>query len=77
MAKEAAPNTIYLKDYEPPAWRTEETHLEVDIRDGVTQVSSRLLVRRDPEAEGGAEAAPHREPAAGVREEAPLAGKRR
>ncbi len=56
MAKEAAPNTIYLKDYEPPAWRTEETHLEVDIRDGVTQVSSRLLVRRDPEAAGGAEA---------------------
>ena len=53
MAKEAAPNTIYLKDYEPPAWRTEETHLEFDIRDGVTQVSSRLLMRRDPGVSGG------------------------
>ena len=52
MAKEAAPNTIYLKDYEPPAWRTEETHLEFDIRDGVTQVNSRLLMRRDPGVSG-------------------------
>ena len=50
MAKEAAPKTIYLKDYQPPAWRTEETHLEFDIRPGATTVRSRLLVRRDPEA---------------------------
>ena len=54
MAKEAAPKTIYLKDYRPPAWRTEETHLEFDIRDGITEVRSRLRVRRDPQA--GAEA---------------------
>ena len=49
MAKEAAPKTIYLKDYRPPAWRTEETHLEFDIREGTTEVRSRLRVRRDRE----------------------------
>ena len=41
LAKEAAPKTIYLKDYRPPAWRTEETHLEFDIREGTTEVRSR------------------------------------
>ncbi len=50
LAKEAAPKTIYLKDYRPPAWRTEETHLEFDIREGTTEVRSRLRVRRDREA---------------------------
>ena len=54
MAKEATPKTVYLKNYEPPAWRTEETHLEFDIRDGVTEVSSRLLVRREPQADAAA-----------------------
>lgn len=54
MAKEAAPRTIYLKDYEPPAWRTEETQLEFDIEDGATRVSSRLSVRRDAAADPAA-----------------------
>ncbi len=46
MAKEAAPRTIRLRDYEPPAWRTEETELEFDLREGTTEVRSRLRVRR-------------------------------
>ncbi len=46
MAKDAAAKSIYRKDYEPPAWHTDETHLEFDIRDGATEVRSRLLVRR-------------------------------
>ena len=54
MTKEATPRTIYLKDYRPPDWRTEETHLEFDIRDGITEVRSRLRVRRDGQAAGEA-----------------------
>ena len=51
MAKEATPKTIHLKDYRAPAWRTEETHLEFDIREGATRVSARLRVRRDRDAD--------------------------
>ena len=54
MAREAAPKTIHLKDYRPPDWRTEETHLEFDIREGVTEVRSKLRVRREPQAGGEA-----------------------
>ena len=50
MAKEATPKTIYLQDYQPPLWRTEETHLEFDLRDGVTEVRSRLRVKRESSA---------------------------
>ncbi len=51
MAKEAAPKSIHRQDYRPPAWRTEETHLEFDIEDGMTEVRSRLRVRRAVESD--------------------------
>ena len=50
MTKEATPQTVYLKDYQPPAYRTERTILAFDLREGRTTVRSRLYVRRSPEA---------------------------
>ena len=37
---------VYLADYRPPAYTTEQTDLHFDIRDGVTKVTSNLHVRR-------------------------------
>jgi len=48
--KEASPQTIYLEDYRAPDHRTRETHLTFDIRDGVTEVRSRLRVERRADA---------------------------
>ena len=54
MPSQALPEPTYLKDYQPPAYRTEETALAFDIRDGATSVRSKLRMRRAP----GAAAAP-------------------
>jgi aminopeptidase N len=40
------PQPVFLRDYEPPAYRTLETRLNFDIRDGFTRVVSRLTVER-------------------------------
>ncbi|GAA0692034.1 aminopeptidase N [Dyella marensis] len=40
--------TIRLSDYRAPAWRVERVELEFDLGIDVTEVSSRLLLRRDP-----------------------------
>jgi len=55
VSKDASPQTIYLKNYQPPAYTTRETALNVDIRDGVTEVTSRLAVERRPDAAADAD----------------------
>ena len=50
MPSQALPAPTYLKDYQPPAYRTEETALAFDIHDGATTVRSKLRIRRGPEA---------------------------
>jgi aminopeptidase N len=40
--------TIYLKDYRPVDYLIDEVELVFDLREGVTQVSSRLHMRRNP-----------------------------
>jgi len=48
--KDASPQTIYLKDYQSPEYQTRETYLTFDIRDGVTEVRSRLRLERRADA---------------------------
>jgi aminopeptidase N len=43
-----APQPVLLKDYEPPSYRTLDTRLSFDIRDGYTRVESQLSVERRP-----------------------------
>jgi len=40
--------TIYLKDYLPPAYLITETNLDIDLRPGVTTVSSQLQIKKNP-----------------------------
>ncbi|MQX54431.1 aminopeptidase N [Alcanivorax sediminis] len=42
--------TTRLSDYQPPAYLVDSVNLDVDIRDGVTTVTSELALRRNPEA---------------------------
>lgn len=46
------PQAIYLKDYRVPDYLIPRTHLEVDIGDGATRVTSRLCLERNPAAAG-------------------------
>ena len=48
--RDATPNTIYLKDYAPPAFLIPTVALEVEILDDCTRVRSRLSVARNPKA---------------------------
>ncbi len=50
MPSQALPAPTFLKDYQPPTYRTEETALAFDIGDGATKVRSKLRIRREPEA---------------------------
>ncbi|EGV52280.1 aminopeptidase N [endosymbiont of Riftia pachyptila (vent Ph05)] len=45
------PNTIYLKDYQPPAFFIEQIDLSFDLFDSHTLVESRLQLRRNPQRE--------------------------
>ena len=54
MPSQALPAPTYLKDYQPPAYRTEETELAFDIRDGSTTVRSRLRIRRSADSAANA-----------------------
>ncbi|MBI4986709.1 MAG: aminopeptidase N [Rhodocyclales bacterium] len=47
------PNTIYLKDYLPPAWRVDTVDLHVAIHDGYAEVRAQLACRRNPAGAGG------------------------
>ena len=46
--REPQPNTIYLKDYTPPAFLVDTIDLDVDIREDHALVAARLAVRRNP-----------------------------
>ncbi len=46
----AAVITTRLADYQPPAYLVDSVTLDVDIRQGVTTVTSELALRRNPEA---------------------------
>ena len=48
------PNTIYLKDYTPPAWLVDMVDLHVAIHEGHAEVRARLACRRNPQGAGGA-----------------------
>ena len=47
--RDAQPESIYLKDYQPPHFVIEETHLRFDLHEDYTQVDSRLMMRRNRE----------------------------
>ena len=42
MSKEPNPKTIFLKDYQKPAYDISETYLVFDIHEGYTEVRARL-----------------------------------
>ena len=44
--KESQGKTIYLKDYQPPAYLVDETHLTFRLFEDKTLVTSRLVMRR-------------------------------
>jgi aminopeptidase N len=48
------PNTIYLKDYLPPAWWVDTVDLQVAIHPDHAEVRARLACRRNPQGAGGA-----------------------
>jgi aminopeptidase N len=41
--------TVYLSDYQPPAYFVDEVHLTLDLDKGFTTVTSRLRVHRNPD----------------------------
>ena len=47
---EEAPKAIYLADYQPPSYTTQQTELHFDIRDGQTTVTATLQVARQDAA---------------------------
>ena len=50
--KTETPQTIYLKDYTPPAYLVDTVDLDVDIRPGSTTVTATLACRRNPAGAG-------------------------
>ncbi|PKQ11580.1 MAG: aminopeptidase N [Alphaproteobacteria bacterium HGW-Alphaproteobacteria-1] len=48
--KDASPQTVYLKDYTPPAWLVDEVHLTFRLAPEATRVLSRIRFRPNPEA---------------------------
>jgi aminopeptidase N len=47
MMRDAQPKNIYLKDYQPPYFVIEQTHLRFDLFEEYAQVDSRLMMRRN------------------------------
>ena len=52
--REHSPKAIYLKDYTPPEYLVETIDLFFELEEDTTRVTSRLLLRRNPDAGGGA-----------------------
>ena len=50
--RDAAPQTIYLKDYRAPAHLVDEVHLTFRLAPRATRVISRIVFRSNPEAPG-------------------------
>ncbi|WP_170504718.1 aminopeptidase N [Ruegeria arenilitoris] len=48
--RDAAPTTIYLKDYTPFGYLVDSVHLTFDLADHATRVTSRVAFRPNPEA---------------------------
>ncbi|WP_170348085.1 aminopeptidase N [Ruegeria atlantica] len=48
--RDAAPTTIYLKDYTPFGYLVDSVHLTFDLADHATRVTSRIAFRPNPEA---------------------------
>lgn len=49
-----APQTIYLKDYTPPAYLVDTVALDIALQADHARVSARLSLRRNPAGQGGA-----------------------
>lgn len=47
-------NTIYLRDYTPPAYLVDTLELDIAIQDGFARVTAHSAVRRNPAGPGGA-----------------------
>ena len=48
--RDAAPETIYLKDYKPFGFIVDEVHLTFDLNPNATRVTSRLSLRPNPDS---------------------------
>lgn len=48
--KDAQPKAIYLKDYQVPPFLIEQTKLNFDLQDGITEVTSVLTMKRNPDS---------------------------
>ena len=51
--RDAAPQTIHLTDYTPPAWLVDLVELDFTLDPAATRVRSRVRFVRNPEASGG------------------------
>ena len=51
--QDTQPKSIYLKDYQPPHFVIEETHLRFDLFEEYSQVDSRLVMRRNHQQHAG------------------------
>ncbi|MCG3202922.1 MAG: Aminopeptidase N [Gammaproteobacteria bacterium] len=51
--REGTPQTIYLKDYQPPAFLIDSVDLDIDLRDEQATVRAVLAVRRNRACAGG------------------------
>ena len=51
--RDAQPQNIYLKDYQPPVYLIDETNLTFDLYEDYTQVDSLLTCRRNPDSSTG------------------------
>jgi aminopeptidase N len=49
--KEANPQTIYLKDYQPPAFLIGQVNLRFDLKETGTRVFSEIHIQRNPQAQ--------------------------
>lgn len=52
MAKEATPNTIYLKDYTPPQYWIDSINLHFELGEDQTRVVSEMEIHRNEELDG-------------------------
>ncbi|MCZ6566342.1 MAG: hypothetical protein O6852_09500, partial [Gammaproteobacteria bacterium] len=48
--KEGHPQTVYLKDYTPPAYLITDVHLDFILDEEVTVVTSNMQVTRNPQS---------------------------
>lgn len=44
MTENTSPQTVYLDQYQPPAWKVKQVNLDFDLREGETLVKARLTI---------------------------------